>query len=173
MKKYSLFIILFIFTILFTGCSSTSSSERVKITSNGESVNTSKMSLKHCTRDASAGTGIDVSLNYYLYYTGENINILYSEEKIISSDSSSLDEYETAYNNIKVNYNGLEYYDQEVIRGDTTVTNKITINYDKIDTDKLLSIEGEEDNIISDGKAKVDKWITLAKKFGTTCEDVE
>jgi uncharacterized lipoprotein YehR (DUF1307 family) len=131
------------------------------------------MSLKHCTRDASAGTGIDVSLNYYLYYTGENINILYSEEKIISSDSSSLDEYETAYNNIKVNYNGLEYYDQEVIRGDTTVTNKITINYDKIDTDKLLSIEGEEDNIISDGKAKVDKWITLAKKFGTTCEDVE
>ena len=30
----------------------------------------------------------------------------------------------------------------------------------------------KEDNIIENGKAKVDKWLTLAKKFGTKCKDV-
>ena len=39
--------------------------------------------------------------------------------------------------------------------------------------EKLLEIEGEEDNIIENGKAKVEKWLTLAKKFGTECEDEE
>ena len=58
-------------------------------------------------------------------------------------------------------------------RGDTTVISDITINYEKIDVEKLLEIEGEEDNIIENGKAKVEKWLTLAKKFGTECEDEE
>ena len=38
---------------------------------------------------------------------------------------------------------------------------------------QLLDIEGEEDNIIQDGEAKVDLWLELAKKFGTKCEVVE
>ena len=63
--------------------------------------------------------------------------------------------------------------DTEVIRGDTSVTRKTTINYDKINIKDLLDIEGEEDNIIENGEAKVEKWISLAKKFGTKCEEVE
>ena len=107
-----------------------------------------------------------------MYYTGEILNILKSEEKVISSDQDVLTTYENAYKKIHTNYAGLDYYDTEVVRGDTTVTSTITINYDKIDIDKLLAIEGEEDNIIENGEAKVDKWLTLAKKFGTKCEDV-
>ena len=40
----------------------------------------------------------------------------------------------------------------------------------KIDTDKLLEIEGEEDNIIKDGKVKLDDWLDFAEQFGTKCE---
>jgi uncharacterized lipoprotein YehR (DUF1307 family) len=175
MKKISLFLLLFTSIFVLSGCSNSSTTktkeETPDIVSNGESVNTSKMSVKHCTRSATAGDGIDVSLNYYIYYTGENINVLYSEEKVISASDESLDTYEEAYKKIESYYEGLDYYDAEVIRGDTTVTSKITINYDKIDIDKLLSIEGEDDNIIENGKAKLSSWITLAEKFGTTCED--
>ena len=61
----------------------------------------------------------------------------------------------------------------KVIRDDNSVTSNITINYDKIDIDQLLNIEGSKDNIVEDGKAKVDKWMSLAKKFGTKCKTIE
>ena len=54
-----------------------------------------------------------------------------------------------------------------------TFTTKVGNSSSALDIDTLLAIEGEEDNIIEDGKAKVDKWLTLAKKFGTKCTVVE
>lgn len=170
MKKSSIIIVLILSLFLVTACQEKKTQE--KVISNGEKVDTSQMKHKTCTRDASAGDGIDVTLSYDLYYTGENLNILHSSEKIVSTSSDTLDEYESAYKKIDSNYVNLKYYDSNVIRGDTSVTRDLTINYDKIDIDGLLTIEGEEDNIIENGKAKVDKWMSLAEKFGTKCEDV-
>ena len=45
------------------------------------------------------------------------------------------------------------------------------INYDKVDINKIISIEGDKDNIFEDGQAKVKKWKKLAKKVGTECVD--
>lgn len=170
MKKNSIIIVLILSLFLVTACQEKKTQENV--VSNGETVDTSKMKHKTCTRDASAGSGIDVTLSYDLYYTGDDLNILHSSEKVVATSDDTLDEYESAYKKIDYNYENLKYYDSKVIRGDTSVTRDLTINYDKIDIDGLLAIEGEEDNIIENGKAKVDKWMTLAKKFGTKCEDV-
>lgn len=170
MKRSSIIIVLILSLFLVTACQERKNQE--KVISNGETVDTSQMKHKSCTRDASAGDGIDVTLSYDLYYTGENLNILHSSEKVVATSSETLDEYEKAYKKIDSNYVNLKYYDSNVTRGDTSVTRDLTINYDKIDIDGLLAIEGEEDNIIENGKAKVDKWMTLAKKFGTKCEDV-
>lgn len=171
MKKSKILFVLFL-SILLVGCGSSSDNKDVVI-SNGDRVNTKKMEHKHCTRKGNAGTGVNVSLNYDIYYTGDLLNLLVSEEKVSSADDSVLTTYEDAYNGIKSHYSGLEYYDQEVTRGDTTVSNKITINYDKIDIDALIAIEGEEDNIFEKKVPKVDKWLELAKRFGTECEIVE
>lgn len=170
MKRSSILIVLILCLFLVTACNENKTQKQV--ISNGETVDTSKMQHKTCTRDADAGNGIDVTLSYDLYYTGENLNILHSSEKVVATSNDTLDEYENAYKKIDSNYENLKYYDSNVIRGDTSVTRDLTINYDKIDIDGLLAIEGEEDNIIENGKAKVDKWLTLAKKFGTKCEDV-
>jgi len=67
----------------------------------------------------------------------------------------------------------LDFYEAKVIRNKQDVTSDITINYEKIDIEKLLAIEGEEDNIIENGEAKVSKWKALAEKFGTECEAVK
>lgn len=168
MKRISSLIIIPVICLVFlTGCNSNDN----KVISNGEKVNTKKMQTMHCTRKASASNGIEVELEYELYYKGEDLNILHSVEKVMSANDESLDLYEDAYKKIHANYEGLEYYDAKVERGDTTVVSDITINYEKIDIDKLLEIEGEEDNIIENGKAKLDKWLSLAKKFGTECEE--
>lgn len=166
-----IFILILVCTIFLTACSS--KKDETKVESNGEVINISSMKHKKCSRTGNAGSGIDVSLNYDLYYTGDILNILHSEEKVVATNESDLDTYEEAYKKIYKNYEGLKYYDAKVERGDTSVTSDLTINYDKIDIDALLSIEGEDYNIIENGKAKVDKWITLAKKFGTKCEDVD
>ena len=169
MKKNSIIVIICIILLLITGCSSS----KKKKSTNRIDTTKEEMIHEHCTRGGNAGSGVEVSLNYDLYHTGEILNILVSEEKVTSENQSSLDKYEEAYKQIHENYKGLDYYDAKVERTDTTVTSTININYDKIDIKKLLDIEGEEDNIIENNKAKVTKWIELAEKFGTKCEEVK
>lgn len=166
MKKSSILIVLLLSLLVVAGCDN-----ETVIKSDSGKVNVDNMQHKHCVR-AGTATGIQTSLNYDLYYTGELLNVLKSVEKVTSEDEKTLTAYEDAYKGIAKNYEGLEYYDANVVRDDTSVTNTIIINYDKIDINRLLAIEGEEDNIIENGQAKVDKWIELAKKFGTKCEDV-
>ena len=167
MKRSSIVLLVIINLLLVYGCE-----KKQEVEVGGEKVNTSKMEHKHCTRKATAGAGITTDLSYEIYYTDDKLNLLESQEKIIANDTASLDEYEEAYLKINKNYDNLDYYDTEVIRGDTSVIRKTTINYDKIDIEELLNIEGSDDNIIKDGYASVSEWLSLAKKFGTTCEKV-
>lgn len=171
---------LIVLLLLLTGCSNTEKNEDMKQTNTKQNTeyneiisNEMSNSLvhEHCTREGTL-TGGEVSLNYDLYYIGDNLNLLVSEEKVISSDKKLLDEYDTAYRKIDTNYLGLEYYDTEVLREANYVSRKAIINYEKININQLLKIEGEEDNIVEGGVAKVSKWKELAKKFGTTCQVV-
>lgn len=173
-KTINLVVLLIISMFILTGCEE----EQKQIENNAGGVidnvqidNTTK-GHKVCTRSANAGSNAEVELNYDVYYTGENINILVSKEKLITEDQDMLKQYEDAYKQIGSYYKELQYYNQKVTRTNNSVLNEITINYDKIDIKQLLAIEGEEDNIIENGKAKVDLYIALLKKFGGKCEDV-
>lgn len=167
MKNKTIFIIFILTLLVLTGCS------KNKVVVNGEKVTTKNMSHKHCTRSAASEDNMTTELEYDIYYTNDILNILESTEKIVSDSSSILDEYESAYKNINQYYDNLKYYDTNVERTNNSVLRRTTINYDKIDIDKLISIEGADDNIIEEGKAKVQLWLDLAKKFGAKCEEVE
>lgn len=175
MKKISSLILLIIVSLfIVTGCNSQSNNKaNNQVISNGEKVDTKTMKHKHCTRSADAGTNTDMVLEYDVYYTGEKLNLLISHEELKTEDQDMLKEYEDAYKKIATYYEGLEYYEQEVTKTSNSVTNKTTINYDKIDIKKLLAIEGEDDNIVENGEAKVDLYLALLKRFGGKCEDVE
>lgn len=166
MKKISIILLLLSFLII-TGCDK---EKEVKV--NGEKVDTSKMEHKHCIRQGTM-TGGEVSLNYDIYYTGDRLEVLKAEEKVTSDSEEILNTYEDAYRKIHSNYKDVEYYDTNVERTNDSVTSHITINYAKVDADKLIAIEGEKDNVFENKKAKVSKWIALAKKFGTKCVLVE
>lgn len=123
-----------------------------------------------CSRDGVLDGGIS-QLNYELYYEGDYLTILHSTEKVYSSDEKVLDSFEEAYKNIFKAYEGLEYYDATVTRNEGVIISDIVINYAKIDTDKLLAIEGEEGNVIDkDGKVKVKAWLDFAKQYGVSCD---
>ena len=148
--------IVLVMVLLLAGCGSNSS-----VSSDG---------VKKYTRTGTVTNG-STEMNYEVYYKGEYVVLLHSTEKIISDSSSVLDTYEEAYKSIFKQYEGLEYYDNKITRSSNSVTNEITINYEKIDMGKLLDIEGEEDNVIENGKVKLDTWLSFAKKYGVTYED--
>ena len=167
MKKIFVIISLFLIVILLCGCE-----EKEKVVINGKTINTSKMEHKHCTRNGTL-TGGEVKLEYDIYYTGDVLNVVKSMEKVISSDENILNSYEQAYKGIHAHYMGLENYDTEVVRGDTSVTSIMNINYDEIDIDELIRIEGEEDNIFDNKVPSVSKWLEFASKLGAKCELVK
>ena len=161
MKKIIIMIVLLSFLVV--GCS-----EKKEIVSGTEKIDVSTMEHKHCTR-LGEGENLTTDLSYDVYYTGERLNLLVSKEAVTSEDASILQQYEDAYKSIFAHYEGLDYYDATVTREGNTVTSNIVINYDKIDIARLIEIEGEEDNIFENKEPNVEKWLELAKKFGTQC----
>ena len=176
MKKIvSLFIIL-ICCFFITGCGDEELEEKVPVVNKDSilsSIDKTGSGKLKCSREAFANEGIDVELTNEIEYENGYIMILHSIDKVISEDSASLDQYEKAYRGIAKNYEGLKYYDITITRDSNSVTNDVVINYGKIDTKKLLDIEGEEDNVIVDGKVALETWVGFAEKFGTVCEKVE
>lgn len=155
MKKMILSSLVILLVFLVTGCYGTVDSAD---------------GVKKCSRKGEVTNG-STEMNYEVYYEGKYITILHSVEKVTSEDSSLLDTYEEAYKNIFKQYEKLDYYDNTISRTDDSVVSDTTINYAKIDIDKLLEIEGEEDNVIENSKVKLDTWLEFAKQYGVTCED--
>ena len=174
-KKISILIIL-IGCLFITGCGNDVVTENEPVVNKSsilDSIDKAGSGKLKCSREAYANEGIDVELTNEIEYENGYIMILHSIDKVISDDSDSLDQYETAYRKIAKNYEGLKYYDITITRSSNSVVNDVVINYGKIDTKKLLDIEGEEDNVIVDGKVALETWVGFAEKFGTKCEKVE
>ena len=174
-KVISLFIIL-ISCFFITGCGNEEVDEKVPVANKSsilDKIDEAGSGKLKCSREAFASEGIDVELTNEIEYENGYIMILHSIDKVISDNKESLDQYEDAYKKIAKNYEGLKYYDVTITRNSNSVTNDVVINYGKIDTKKLLDIEGEEDNVIVDGKVALETWVGFAEKFGTVCEKVE
>ncbi len=184
-KKIISLLLILILTITSSGCGSNTvkkENEKDKKPINNNNAlydkgylevleeDTKNMEKMTCTRQGNGINGAKANLNYTLYYQGEYLQILHSKEQVLTTNQDILTEYQNAYINIYKNYENLKYYETSIVREEGSVTNDTIINYSKLDTNKLLEIEGEEDNIIKDGKVKLDDWLKFAEKLGTTCE---
>ncbi len=179
LKKISL-LILTILIFIVSGCSLSDENQ----IANSESGSTNKQTIVkdsfdssgsgdlRCRQEVNAQEGLEVEINYFVNYKRGNILELRSISRVKSDDSSQLDQYENAYKSIAERYKNLVEYKTSVIRDSNTVTYDTTINYDKIDIDELLDIEGKEDNIIEGKKAKLSLWLKLAESVGVVCEEV-
>lgn len=166
-KKISLILVIGSLFVV-TGCNDNKLDENSKYDTTG---------LSHivCTKDAyiESDSSSKVDISYDLYYDSDDyLKVFESVEKITSDNSSLLDQYEQAYKKIYKAYNDIEYYDNKIERTSNTVTSKTSINYEKVDMEKIRKLEGEEDNVkLTDGKIKIDDWKKFAKKYGTTCNN--
>ena len=95
-----------------------------------------------------------------------------STEKITSSDKNILKEYESSYKELFSKYKDIKYYDNTITTSNNAITSITKIDYTKVDTDKILELEGENGNIYTkDGSVKLKTLLDLYKKYGSQCDD--
>lgn len=183
-KTISTIVLLLFITLILTACSKQTDKEEDTETNQSsylseealskdlEEIENENLVHEHCTRAGNAGVGTKVNLGYDLYYQDDTLLLLQSIEELVTDNKKTLDKYENAYRKIHSNYKQLDNYIANVDRTDSSVASNIIIEYYKIDIDKLIEIEGEEDNIFENKVPKVSKWKELAEKFGTSCTKV-
>lgn len=162
--------ILFLVLFIIGGCSSkTDPMEENSI--DKSKYQTSDLSFITCRRDTETEDDSKVEITYQIYYNEDReLEILKSLEEVRSSHLETLKKYKDAYLKIYSVYEGLDYYDHEVIEEEGMIRSITYINYGKIDMNQLMKIEGYEDNVkVVDGKIKLEDWKSFAKKYGTSC----
>ena len=138
-------------TILFTGCGA----EEEKVMKCSRTINQSS---------------IKMNLSYNVTYKGDYVTKVESTEEVTTNDEETLEMYKTQIESATSSFKDIEYYDHEVaIKGDT-LTSKITIDYEKIDTDELIEIDSSMKQLIKDGKVSVEDIESLYNQLGITCE---
>ena len=168
MKKKIKNSLLLIVSILFlTACGSVDMEKGITVTSKTDTSNKNGTLL--CSRSAEALDNSTASFIYEVDYKSGYITKLHSKEEITSSSDEILDTYEEAYKNVFKAYKDLKYYDNEVTRTKSSVISETTVDYSKVDIERLKEIEAQEESIIKNGKISLKDWLTFAETFGTTC----
>ncbi len=123
-----------------------------------------------CTRSATIAEGIKMDLKYKVTYKGDYVTLVESEETVTSSNEDYLDEYKTKVESLYSPYKDVEFYNYDVKVDGDKLTSKTSINYEKIDTKKMIEIDSANSSLIKDGKVKVDDIKSVYAALGTTCE---
>lgn len=174
MKKNSLLIIILLLVLVVTGCEEKKEESTTKTTKSDKIDSIDKVSSKkgtlECSRLGSVENG-DANFSYTVNYKNDIILYVHSVESVTIEDENTLKQYENAYKEIKSHYDGLKYYDISVKKDGNTVTNTINIDYERVNIQDIIDIEGEEDNIYENNKPMLSKWLDLAKKMGVSCHE--
>lgn len=171
-KLIKIFIILII-CISIIGCENKNKDDISTGKIDSSKYETKGLKELKCERDTETSDGIDVDIKINAYYDNDRyLKVLKTKEVVKSKDKSVLTEYKNAYEKVYSAYKNIKYYENIVEEANNKVTSTTYINYGKVDMNKLLEIEGTDNNVkITDGKIKIDDWKSFAKKYGTVCSE--
>lgn len=162
MKKIGISILLVFTIILISGCGKETIEDKMKKEDNEK--------ILKCTRNVTSQENMTTSFSYKIYYDGDYVTKTVAIEKVTSDDKEVLKTYKEAYEKVFSTYKNIEYYDNEVKQKGNTVSSTTVVNYQKVDVNKIIEIEGKEDNIFEeDLKVKKDTLVSFYKKYGITC----
>lgn len=112
----------------------------------------------------------EMDFHYAVTYSGEYVKTVETKEIMKSSNSATLEGYKEAIEKVYKNFDNIDHYDYNVtIEGDT-LTSTVSIDYEKVDTDKLISIDKSVNQLIKDGKVKLSDIKSVYESIGATCK---
>ena len=122
-----------------------------------------------CTRKATQN-GLDMDVKYEVDYKGKTVQNVKSVEKITSSSNTLLNTYKKTIETTYSPYKDIEHYNYDVKIDGDTLTSTTTINYEKIDTDKMIKGDSANGQLIKNGKVNIDDLKAAYESIGTTCK---
>ena len=179
-KKYLFLVVLGCFALLLTGCGNDQEQDVASDNNNNNSnqteekgLNSSEDSSEEKTmvcRNSASQSNMATDLTYTVRYKGEDVTSVKSVETIKSDDTDLLEAYREQVEAIYEPYKGIEYYEYQVeVEGDL-LTSTVNIDYEHIDTDKLIDVDSSNATLIKDGKVSIDDIESLYEQVGATCE---
>lgn len=164
MKKKFLLITLLIMVFAVTGCGSKNNSNN----NNNNSKNND--SVMTCTAKGELQEGITSDSTYKVTYNGENVKSVETLEKITVDDEEVLKYLEEKVRDTYSLFDDIKHYDYTVKVKDNTLVSTTSIDYEKIDIDKLFAIDSSIENLFEDGKLKIDDLKSYYKMMGISCK---
>ena len=132
--------------------------------------NANEKNLITCTRSMNQNN-IKTNLKYNISYDGDYVTRIKSIETVETDSQDILDSYKTQIESIYSPYSDVDYYEYNVKVEDNKLTSTVDINYEKVDTDKLLEIDSANGQLIKDGKIKVNDIKSVYESLGAICEN--
>lgn len=123
-----------------------------------------------CTMSSYPTTGITLKSIYKAEYKNNTVKKLTSKDQVIVEEKEYLDTYEEKLTELYEPYKNLKYYKNEIKIKGKTLTSITTINYAKIDTEKLIQIEEGNGQLIKKGKVDIEDLEEAYRQNGFNCK---
>ncbi len=124
-----------------------------------------------CTMSGEVVKGTKINSEYKVTYTGKYVDLVESTETVDSDTKAILSTYQKTVESMYSPYKDLKYYDYDIKLNGNQLVTKVTINYAKIDTDKLVEINSAIGKLMKDGKVELDTLKEIyEKQMGATCK---
>lgn len=169
-KMRKIWIVIILVTVAFlSGCSE--KKESIEKTENKKQ----KIEEKsfQCTLNKTMENSTKLDATYSVFYKGEDVTKLNTEEIMTSSNSTTLELYQEQLENLYQAYRNIEYYDNEIRIEGNKLYSITKIDYERIDMNRFLEINEQMKSLIDDGKLKVLTLKAMYQTLGITCQDEE
>jgi len=126
-----------------------------------------------CTLNKTMEDSTNLDATYLVFYKGENVTRLNTEEIMTSNNDKTLELYQKQLENLYQAYRDIEYYNNEIRIEGNKLYSITKIDYEQINMDQFLKINEQMKSLIDDGKLKVLTLKAMYQTLGITCQDAE
>ena len=91
-------------------------------------------------------------------------------EKITAEEKDNLEVYQEKIDELYADYQDIDYYQNNTKIKGNTLTSTTLIDYNKVDTDKLIEVDSGNAGVIKNGKVEINNLEKLYKQNGCNCK---
>lgn len=153
MKK--LLAVLIVGVCLLTGCTETKE----------------EVGLLVCTKNQDIDASTKLESTYKVSYKDGYVTDLDTVETITSDNTQVLETYKSSLEKVYSSYNNVEHYNNDIKIEGNQLISTTKVDYEKVDTDKLIEIDKNNEAAIEDGKVKASVLKEAYEKLGATCKN--
>ena len=123
-----------------------------------------------CTMSSYPTDGITLLSTYTAEYKNNIVRTLETTEQVTAEDKDNLEVYEERIQVLYQGYQVIDYYQNKTEIKGNTLTSTTNINYEKVDTDKLIEVDSDNGGIIKNGKVNIDDLREMYEQNGCNCK---